>query len=117
MIIGVIFPSLNVRILVLVRDPRGTIQSRLHRKWCPGRDDCENPETLCRDLVEDHDAAKDLVEKFPGRIMCEKLGSPSYAFLINGTISGLFATRTYQRILSRGRRDCFNSSASRCAPP
>lgn len=30
-------PALNVKIVLLVRDPRGTIQSRKHRDWCPGK--------------------------------------------------------------------------------
>lgn len=28
--------SLNVRIVLLIRDPRGSLQSRKHRIWCPG---------------------------------------------------------------------------------
>lgn len=34
--------SLNVRILLLIRDPRGFLQSRKHRVWCPGNVDCKN---------------------------------------------------------------------------
>jgi hypothetical protein len=45
------FFSLNVRVLLLVRDPRGTMESRNHRDWCPGNPDCEDPAKLCSDLV------------------------------------------------------------------
>ena len=34
--------SLNVRILLLIRDPRGFLQSRKHRVWCPGNADCKS---------------------------------------------------------------------------
>lgn len=60
-------PSLNVRVLLLVRDPRGTVQSRKHRDWCPGNPDCEDPAMLCRDLVDDHKALQVLQAQFPGR--------------------------------------------------
>jgi len=60
-------PSLNVRVLLLVRDPRGTIQSRKHRDWCPGNPDCEDPARLCDDLVSDYNSLKILSKQFPGR--------------------------------------------------
>eukprot|EP00092_Neocalanus_flemingeri_P015418 GFUD01016686.1.p1 GENE.GFUD01016686.1~~GFUD01016686.1.p1 ORF type:complete len:455 (+),score=127.05 GFUD01016686.1:199-1563(+) len=60
-------PSLNVKVLLLVRDPRGTIQSRKHRDWCPNNPDCEDPARLCEDLVSDHQSVKLLMKQFPGR--------------------------------------------------
>lgn len=57
--------SLNVRIVFLVRDPRGTMQSRKHKKWCQEHTDCENPENLCRDLVGDHETAVKLAKEYP----------------------------------------------------
>ena len=78
--------SLNVRVLLLIRDPRGTMQSRKHRLqridlygycihiwiiwikwmicpnlpnsriWCPGNPDCDDPKMLCQDLVDDYQA-------------------------------------------------------------
>ena len=61
-------PELDVRILMLVRDPRGTLQSRKHRDWCPGEDDCDNPERLCDDLVSDYHAARRITQLYPGRV-------------------------------------------------
>ena len=61
------YNSLNVRVLLLVRDPRGTMQSRKHKKWCPGNPDCEDPARLCRDLVDDHKSVKKLLAEFPTR--------------------------------------------------
>jgi len=60
-------PSLNVRVLLLVRDPRGTMQSRKHRDWCPGNPDCDDPAKLCQDLVSDYQAFKLLKKQYPGR--------------------------------------------------
>lgn len=57
--------SLNVRILLLIRDPRGLLQSRKHRVWCPGSPDCDNPNIACKDMVSDYKAAVVLAKKFP----------------------------------------------------
>lgn len=60
-------PSLNIRVALLVRDPRGTLQSRKHRDWCPGRPDCIDPSRLCTDLVADYSAAIKLSKTYPDR--------------------------------------------------
>lgn len=57
--------SLNVRIVLLIRDPRGFLQSRKHRNWCPGNPDCDNPTVVCKDMVSDYKAAVDAAKKFP----------------------------------------------------
>jgi len=59
--------ELNVRVLLLVRDPRGTMESRKHRDWCPGNKDCEDPARLCQDLQSDYEAFQTLSKQFPGR--------------------------------------------------
>lgn len=61
--------SLNVRVLLLIRDPRGALQSRKHRDWCPGVPDCDQPRLLCEDMVSDYNAATDLLEKYTNRFM------------------------------------------------
>lgn len=58
-----------MRIVLLVRDPRGTLQSRKHHPWCPGEKDCDHAPTLCQDLVSDYEAAQVLIKKFPNRFM------------------------------------------------
>jgi len=60
-------PGLNVQLLLLVRDPRGTLQSRKHRDWCPNNPDCEDPAKLCQDLKDDYQAFIKLRKKYPGR--------------------------------------------------
>ncbi|XP_065355913.1 carbohydrate sulfotransferase 4 [Calliphora vicina] len=59
--------SLNVHIILLVRDPRGTMQSRRHRTWCGGNPDCEDPQMLCEDLEADYKTADILLKKYPAR--------------------------------------------------
>lgn len=60
-------PSLNVRIILLIRDPRGTMQSRRHRDWCPGQPDCDHVPTVCADMVADFHAAINLTKSYPKR--------------------------------------------------
>ncbi|EDV99064.1 carbohydrate sulfotransferase 4 [Drosophila grimshawi] len=57
----------NVRIVLLVRDPRGTMQSRRHRVWCGGNEDCEEPALVCQDLVDDYKTAEKLLKTYPTR--------------------------------------------------
>ena len=59
--------DLNVRVLLLVRDPRASLESRKHQDWCPGHPDCEDPARLCQDLKSDYHAYKALSRQFPGR--------------------------------------------------
>ena len=62
-------PDLNVKVLLLVRDPRGTLESRRHRSWCPGHPDYEDPARLCQDLESDYQAYKALSTHFPARYL------------------------------------------------
>lgn len=57
--------KLNVRVVLMIRDPRATLQSRKHRDWCPGRPDCDQPKLLCKDMVADYYAAEILLKKYP----------------------------------------------------
>ena len=49
---------LGVQVLLLVRDPRGTMQFCHQCVWCPGNPDCEDPASVCQDLVSDYNTAK-----------------------------------------------------------
>lgn len=60
-------PSLNVKIVLLIRDPRAIIQSRKHRDWCPENPDCADPSILCKDMLSDFKAAEILTNKYPLR--------------------------------------------------
>ncbi|KAK7072026.1 Sulfotransferase, partial [Halocaridina rubra] len=57
--------QLRVQVLLLVRDPRGTMQSRKHREWCPENADCDDPAKLCADLVSDYNTALEFRRKYP----------------------------------------------------
>lgn len=58
----------TVRVVLLVRDPRGVLQSRKHRDWCPGRPDCDRAQRLCADMVADWRAWRRLERRWPGRV-------------------------------------------------
>lgn len=58
----------RARVVLLVRDPRGVLQSRKHRDWCPGRPDCDRAERLCADMVEDAKAVQRLQRRWPSRV-------------------------------------------------
>lgn len=60
-------PSLNVRIVFMVRDPRAVLLSRKHCKWCGGNPDCDHLPTVCNDMVVDYYSAKNLQTKYPHR--------------------------------------------------
>lgn len=49
----------------LVRDPRGTLNSRYKMHWC--KRGCVDPNTLCGELVADYAAAQGLSQKYPKR--------------------------------------------------
>lgn len=57
-------PQLNVKAVLLVRDPRGTMASRKTLDWCDTYD-CKSPIALCNDMVSDFKAAKILMKKYP----------------------------------------------------
>ncbi|KAK3869553.1 hypothetical protein Pcinc_025137 [Petrolisthes cinctipes] len=80
--------KLDVRVLLLVRDPRGTIQSRHHRVWCPDNPDCNDPVRLCQDLVDDYKAASILRKQFPHSIRVIRY--EDLAFDVYNTTKDLF---------------------------
>jgi hypothetical protein len=59
---------MNLRVLLLIRDPRGTMESRTHRDWCPDNPDCQDPSRLCTDMVDDYHSAQELMKTFPDKI-------------------------------------------------
>ena len=61
----------NLKIIVLVRDPRAVFNSRWSdaiSKWCKS-EHCSDPETSCRDLEEDLIHTKRLMEAYSDKIM------------------------------------------------
>ncbi|CAL4137239.1 unnamed protein product, partial [Meganyctiphanes norvegica] len=61
-------PNLDLRVIHLVRDPRGTLHSRSKLSWCKS-DACSYPETVCKDLLTDLSLSTQVKEKFPDRYL------------------------------------------------
>ncbi|XP_055589934.1 carbohydrate sulfotransferase 5-like [Uranotaenia lowii] len=59
--------SLNLRIILLIRDPRGILGSRKHVSWCDNHPDCYYPPIVCNDLLQNYNAAVELKRRFPSR--------------------------------------------------
>ena len=62
--------ALNLRVILLVRDPRAVFNSRgsaLVSNWCT-EDDCASPANECRELLDDVKMGQELNSRFPGRI-------------------------------------------------
>lgn len=59
---------MNVKVVFLVRDPRGTMSSRYSSvSWCNDNPDCSSPEVLCSDLQGDLKVATALGKLYPDR--------------------------------------------------
>ncbi|XP_021956273.1 carbohydrate sulfotransferase 6 isoform X1 [Folsomia candida] len=60
--------ALNLRVLFLVRDPRGSLLSRRNLTWCQKSPDCFDTSRVCADMVADFKAGAKLRDKYPGQI-------------------------------------------------
>ena len=63
----------TLKVVVLVRDPRGVMNSRSSMDWCKHKT-CSDPYTVCKDMTADILAALELKKKFPGK-SCIKDGN------------------------------------------
>jgi len=62
--------SSNVKVIVLVRDPRAVFSSRWTGRvsaWCK-QEHCADPKVSCQDLLNDIKASHELERKFPGKV-------------------------------------------------
>lgn len=59
---------MNVRVIYLVRDPRGTMQFRLQVLKCKDPQ-CVSPSLLCSDLKDDYATAERFRNEYPDRFM------------------------------------------------
>ena len=57
----------NLIIILLVRDPRAVLNSRLRANWCGKKPHCIDT-SYCKDLLADTEMALKLVQTYPGRI-------------------------------------------------
>lgn len=58
----------SVKVLLLVRDPRATINSRKKFPWCITSPDCIEAKNLCNDMVSDYYEAKRLINEHSTKI-------------------------------------------------
>ena len=54
----------TLKIVVLVRDPRGVINSRIAMSWCDKS--CRDPSIVCEALQDNVLAASELEKRYPG---------------------------------------------------
>lgn len=59
-------PSLDLRVIHLVRDPRGSLHSRMQLSWCLSQV-CSDPATVCKDLLTDLTLSDWMKQNFPER--------------------------------------------------
>lgn len=58
----------DVRIVLLVRDPRALMQSRRNKRWCKKQPDCEDVTRVCQFMMDDYVAYTELSIAYPGRL-------------------------------------------------
>ena len=58
--------ALDLRVVHLVRDPRGCLHSRMQLTWCQSPA-CRDPPTVCQDLLTDLKHSEVLMKKFNDR--------------------------------------------------
>lgn len=58
----------DVRVVLLVRDPRAVLKSRENKKWCRHDPDCGDPGRLCQSMMEDYNVYRTLSRAYPGRL-------------------------------------------------
>lgn len=59
--------ELAIKVLHLVRDPRGVIQSRKYCEWCWKIKDCSDATVLCSDMFSDYESARRFKKLYPNR--------------------------------------------------
>ncbi|XP_047497871.1 carbohydrate sulfotransferase 4-like isoform X1 [Penaeus chinensis] len=61
-------PSLDLQVIHLVRDPRGSLHSRMQLTWCHSQA-CSDPGTVCGDLMTDLKLSEWVKERFPDKYL------------------------------------------------
>ena len=61
--------DLSLKVIFLVRDPRGVMNSRDSMDWCSDSSACGSVDVMCKDLFSDVRYANELNEKYPGRLL------------------------------------------------
>ena len=61
--------DLSLKVIFLVRDPRGVMNSRDSMDWCSDSSACGSVDVMCKDLFSDVRYANELNEKYPNRLI------------------------------------------------
>ncbi|KAK3855392.1 hypothetical protein Pcinc_038207 [Petrolisthes cinctipes] len=113
--------ALDLRVLHLIRDPRGCLHSRLKLSWCHA-DVCRDPGTVCRDLLTDLMLSDWVKENYPKRylrVRYEDLGlkpeekaQEIYRFLglsYNKHVSNFVRIHTNPNRLNKKAKDAYST--------
>ena len=60
--------DISLKVIMLVRDPRGIMRSRDNMDWCD-KGSCSDVKIMCQDLYADTIHALELGKKYPDRII------------------------------------------------
>lgn len=60
--------DLDVHVLYLVRDPRGTLKSRQNMMWCSHKTNCSDIKSLCSEMRDDIQAYRRLQAVYPTKL-------------------------------------------------
>ncbi|XP_047487710.1 carbohydrate sulfotransferase 1-like [Penaeus chinensis] len=63
--------SLDVRVVHLVRDPRGVVNSRLKMPWCSGKT-CRDMSNVCRAVNQDAYTSQEFRSKYPRQYLLQR---------------------------------------------
>ena len=57
---------IDLKVVLLVRDPRAIINSRRRMQWCTDPV-CSSPKVLCRMMVDNYDGIERMQQQYPHR--------------------------------------------------
>ena len=60
--------DLNVHVIYLVRDPRGTLKSRQNMMWCSHKANCSEVNSLCSEMRDDIRTFRRLQTTYPSKL-------------------------------------------------
>lgn len=60
--------DLDFKVIYLLRDPRGSLHSRMQLTWCVSKA-CIDPKTVCEDLLSDYRTAIKFSKKYPDKLV------------------------------------------------
>ena len=114
--------DLNVSVVYLVRDPRGTLKSRQNMIWCSKKTNCSDINYMCNEMRNDLSYFKTLKDQYPGKFhlvryedlstdsinvaktLLKKIGVPYSA-----TVRRFLQTHTNSTFKEFSKRDPYNT--------